>query len=90
MTVDEFADRLLNPAIAKAQAEGRLPQDEIPGPLPQGPTVAQRVEALERRVLELEARLVIQTGTVFGAQGDSDPMTIEHMIPEPPLNEWKA
>ena len=41
------------------------------------------VLSLHQRLTALEAAVIIQTGTVFGAQGDSDPMTIEHTIPEP-------
>jgi len=53
-------------------------------------TLGAVMERFDDRLTRLEAAVVIQTGTVFGAQGDSEPMTIEHTIPEPPLNEWKA
>jgi hypothetical protein len=37
---------------------------------------AERIVALERRMLALEVHLSLQSGTVFGARGDSDPMTM--------------
>ena len=41
------------------------------------------VLSLHQRLTALEAAVIIQTGTVFGAQGDSDPMTLTDEINKP-------
>jgi hypothetical protein len=53
MTVEEFADRVLNPLVEKAQQDGRLPPAEI----------AERMTILERRILALELVLSVMRRT---------------------------
>jgi len=86
MSADEIGERL-HALMAQLEAQFERIRSQVDAAMA---SENKALAAFDRRLTALEAAVIIQTGTVFGAQGDSDPMTIEHTIPEPPLNEWKA